>query len=563
MTDADRALTKHFLSHFLDVGFMTSDGSDGVRRALLGAMSATIAIGLFLPRVIARKYAGIRGIPDVYEPMVAGDTMMMLAFVMLLAAFAAAFAGESMFPDETDFRVLTPLPVTRGFVFAAKLRAAAWYLGLAMVVASLAVQLPFTAVSGGPYAPGTGPIRAVVASSVSMIAASFAATAVMAIQGLIILCVPARYLRPMAVGARTAVLCGLVLLLPLAGRLPSQGRGFVVESPLLFLAPPAWFAGLQHVALGAVDSYEVWMATAALGTVVLTAGIVAACYVVLYKRFDVLMLRQSRAAESRTPTKFLPFKRSAAATQTGVVARFSSRTLWRSPLHQVVFLGVAACGVGWSLNGLLAGGLMAWLTQGGVPPPRLVSAVTTMPFVLLLTGVTGLRAALMLPQDPRANWIFRLREDEAHRGEQLDAVERLFMRLVVWPVIVCSLPLQWAVLGADAITALPIAYLAGAVLVELVIRTWRRIPFTCGYIPGKRNVAQTFLIALVSYVFFTSIGGGLTAASRFHPSRFLVVVGLLLMAVALLRRYRLREWGRVPLMFDDDPPELAQPLQLL
>jgi hypothetical protein len=229
----------------------------------------------------------------------------------------------------------------------------------------------------------------------------------------------------------------------------------------------------------------------------------------------------------------------------------------------VVFLGVTACGIGWSLNGLLGGGLLAWLRDGGVPPPRLVSAVTTMPFVLLLTAVTGLRAALMLPQDPRANWIFRLREDDDHRGEQLDAVERLFMRLVVWPVLVCSLPLQWAVLGADALTALPIAYLAGVLLVELVIRAWRRIPFTCGYIPGKRNVAQTFLLALISYVFFTTIGTGLTAASRFHPSRFLVVTGILLMAVALLRRHRLREWGRAPLMFDDDPPEFTQPLQLL
>ena len=131
---------------------------------------------------------------------------------------------------------------------------------------------------------------------------------------------------------------------------------------------------------------------------------------------------------------------------------------------------------GWSVNGLLAGGLLSWLRDGGVPPPRLVSAATTMPFVLLLTGVTGLRAALMLPQDPRANWIFRLREDEEHRPAQLDAVERLFMRLVVWPVLVCVLPLQWALLGADALVGLPIAYLAGVILVELVIRTWRRIP---------------------------------------------------------------------------------------
>jgi len=130
-------------------------------------------------------------------------------------------------------------------------------------------------------------------------------------------------------------------------------------------------------------------------------------------------------------------------------------------------------------------------------------------------------------------------------------------------VLVCVLPLQWALLGADALVGLPIAYLAGVILVELVIRTWRRIPFTCSYIPGKRNIALTFLIALTAYNFFTTIGAGLTALGRFHPSRLLIVVGILIMSAAVLRRYRLRSWGRTPLMFDDDPPDFVQPLQLL
>jgi hypothetical protein len=236
-----------------------------------------------------------------------------------------------------------------------------------------------------------------------------------------------------------------------------------------------------------------------------------------------------------------------------VVARFAARTLWRSPLQQVVFLGVTACGLGWSLNGLLGSGLLTWLRDGGVPSPRLIGAVTSMPFVLLLLGAIGLRAALLLPQDPRANWIFRMREDDERRPAQLDAVERLFMRLVVWPVLLCMLPLQWTVLGFDALAAMPVTYLAGVVLVELLIRTWRRIPFTCGYIPGKRNVALTFLIALTVYIFYTNIGAAMASAGRFHPSRLMIVVGILMTVAALLRRHRLRSWGQSPLMFDDDP----------
>jgi len=566
MTDADRVLTRHFVRHFLDVGFMTSEGSDGVRRALLGLMSAVITIGLFLPRVMLRKYEAVRSIDDLYHAMVIGDTLMTFAFAMLLTAFAAAFAGDSMFPDETDFRVLTPLPVTRAFVFKAKLRAIAFYLGLAIVVIGLALQLPFTAISGGPHAERICVARAAMYSAASMAGSLFAATAVIAIQGLILLVAPGRHLRAIAVGARTAMLCGVVLLLPLAGRLPRAAAGFAAESPLLFAAPPAWFVGLQRVGLGAGTTIDAQLAGVAVAALVLSAAVVVGCYVVLYRRFDILMLRQSlpsSAGRSRGRDGRLRNAASLGGDQTRVVARFAARTLWRSPLQQVVFLGVTACGLGWSLNGLLVGGLLTWLRDGGVPAPRLIAAVTSMPFVLLLTAATGLRAALMLPQDPRANWIFRLREDDQLRPAQLDAVEWLFMRLVVWPVLFVVLPLQWAILGVDALASLPVTYLAGVVLVELVIRTWRRIPFTCGYIPGKRNVALTFLIAVTAYIFFTNIGAGLASLGRFHPSRLLIVVGILMTAAALLRRDRLRSWGQSPLMFDDDPAEFVQPLQLL
>ncbi len=586
MNLAERALTRYFIRHFLDVGFMTSsESSDGVRRAMLGAMSAVVTIGLFSPRLIGGKYFGIRAVADRYELTVLGDTLMLFAFAMLLVALAAALAGDSMFPDETDFRVLTPLPVTRGFVFAAKLRAVVLYLGVVIVIVSLALQVPFTAVSGGPHADAPWLVRAGVYSGASMIASLFAASAAMAAQGLIVLCAPRRYLRPMTVGTRTAILCGVVLLLPLAGRLPSQARAFTSASDFLYFVPPAWFVALERIALGTADRYSVQLGALALASLALTSAIVAGCYIVLYRRFDVLMLRASSAFQPRlrhrsdtaptllrhlsgtAPTLLrhrsdtCPTDINLARRQTAVISRFATKTLWRSPLQQVVFLGTTAIGLGWVLNGLLAGGLTSWL-GGSAPSPRLVSAVTAMPFVLLLAGVTGLRGALMLPQDPRANWIFRLREDDDHRAAQLDAVERLFMRLVVMPVLVCTLPLQWGVLGADAFIALPVAYLLGIVLTEIVIRSWRRIPFTCGYIPGKRNVAQTFLMALTAYVFFTTAGRALVAVSRVHPSRFLIVFGFLMMIVAILRWHRLRTWGRFPLMFDDDPPEFAQPIQL-
>lgn len=222
MNAASSCLTRHFVRHFLDIGFMSPEGADGVRRAALGVLSAVLAIGLLLARMMMTRYSAIAATATVYRASVLGDTLMTFGFAMLAAAFAAALAGESMFPDETDFRVLTPLPVTRGFVFAAKLRAVGLYLGVVIVVVSLALQLPFTLVSIGPHAEGTWVVRAAAHAAASIAGAFFAALAVMAIQGLIVLGAPGRYLRPITVAARTAMLCGVIMLLPLAGRLPGH-----------------------------------------------------------------------------------------------------------------------------------------------------------------------------------------------------------------------------------------------------------------------------------------------------------------------------------------------------
>jgi hypothetical protein len=268
--------------------------------------------------------------------------------------------------------------------------------------------------------------------------------------------------------------------------------------------------------------------------------------------------RDPRGATKRPRT----WVRVARDPQTAVIERFARATLWRSPLHQVVFLGLAACGAGWAINSLLSVDIVGWIRHGGVPHPALVSVVITMPLVLMLAGATGLRAALLLPQDSRANWIFRMNDDDARRPAQLDAVERLFLRAAIVPAIVCALPLQWAVLGADALIGVILTWLWGVLLVELMIRSWRRIPFTCSYIPGKRNIAETVLIVLAVFAFYLGIGSGLIRFSRVHPSQFLIACGILLTIVAAVRRHRLRSWGGAPLMFDDDPPEFAQPLSL-
>jgi hypothetical protein len=591
---SSRRLTHHFVGTFFGSGLESVEGADGVRRVILGVLSALFTIGLFLPRMMAVKYHAART-PELYAVALAGDTLMTLAFAMLAAALAAALAGESLFPNETDFRVLTPLPISRAFVFGAKLRAVALYLGIVVIVVSVGLQLPFTVVSGGRYAEHPWLWRAAVHTSVSVAASLVAALVAMAVQGVVIVGAPARYLRVASVAARTAIICGVVLLVPFAGRLPRLGRPFVDHSPVLYLVPPAWFAGGESVLLGAAGGYGWTLAVLALGASAAAFAAVSVCYLTLYRHFDLVILRAipavrqvsdigqtgvrhafdmgptgvrhesdmgPTASRHRSDMGPTPVRRQSDA-RTTAVGRFARTVLRRSPLHQVVFLGVTAGGAGLVLNSLLGAGVVEWLRTGGPPPPALTGAVTTMPYILMLATTVGLRAALLLPHEPRANWVFRLTDRDDYRPAQLDAVDRLFLRLAVVPAIAATMPVAAVVIGPlHALAMAALAVCCGLILVEILIHGWRRLPFTCGYIPGKRHIVETLLIALVTYIAFTGLGRVLTTFSRPHPSRFLIALGILLMLLAAVRRSRLASWGNAPLVFDDDPPDTTPPLQL-
>ena len=64
----------------------------------------------------------------------------------------AVLTGPSLFPDETDFRVLTGLPVERRVVFGAKLTALALFAGIFLIIAQVSVLPVFLLTAMGPLA---------------------------------------------------------------------------------------------------------------------------------------------------------------------------------------------------------------------------------------------------------------------------------------------------------------------------------------------------------------------------------------------------------------------------
>jgi hypothetical protein len=126
-----------------------------------------------------------------------------------------------------------------------------------------------------------------------------------------------------------------------------------------------------------------------------------------------------------------------------------------------------------------------------------------------------------------------------------------------------AFPVQAAVLGIrGALVCLPVVLLVGWVLVEIVLLHWRRIPFTCTVLFGKRPAAYTLVLAFMAFNVFVSLGILLQQLALSRPTSWILVLAFLLTISVGLRWIRLQTWGRLPFEFEDYLPDTPASLGL-
>jgi len=554
-------LTRHFFHALFDFGVFTQEGADAFVRVIIGMISLLISLGLLLVYMYAKKYAALfaAATGEPYARALLADTTLAIALPMWIVALVTVLVSHSLFPDETDFRVLMPLPIGRGLVFGAKLLALALFAGLFTVTTHVAITPLVMLISAGRWAIDAPPLGVLAFWVVSVTASAFALLTVVAMNGLLITCTPRTHVRAASAAMRSAMLGALVLVLPVVMALPTQSLRLAQHSRLLLLAPPAWFMGVERLLLGHRDAYFFQLAQLAGLASVAAASLAFGSYVILYRRFDRVMLHAFRV--SRRRTRRWPAARNPARA---AVRDFTAATLRRSALHQGVVIGLAACGVALAMNSLLRNGMVTWLRGFEVPRREILGAMTWMPFPLIVVLGIAARASLALPIEPKANWVFRMTERDAFRADQLHAAERVITLFSALIPVALTLPIQWMVAGPRAIVASAMTGVFGFLWVEALLRDWRRIPFTCSYMPGKHSVAQSVLLGLGVFVMVSTIGGALEMATLRGRSQApgLVIVAVLSVLVLALRRWRRMKWRETPLAFDDELPSDVQRFRL-
>lgn len=554
-------LTGHFFHALFDFGVFTQEGADAFVRVILGLIALLISLGLLLVRIYVKKYAVLSAAPtsEPYAHAVLADSTLAIALPMWIIALATVLVSGSLFPDETDFRVLTPLPIRRNVVFGAKLLALALFAGIFTLAGCVAVTPFVMRISVSRWATSAPALGVLAFWMAGVLASAFAVVAVVAVNGLLMTCAPRKHLRAVSAAMRSGMLAILVLALPFMFALPAQSLRFAQHSRLLFLAPPAWFMGLERALLGHRDAYFLQLTRLAVGASAVTVVLAVSSYVILYRRFDRVVLRSFGV-----PKRGMRYWRTIRHPARAAVRDFTAATLRRSPLHQGVVIGLSACGVALAIDGLIRAGMMPWFEELHASRREILSSVAALPFPLIIVLGIAARTALALPIEPKANWIFRMTEDNAIRVDELRAAERVLTFVTAFIPVALTFPFQCVVAGPRGLMAAAITSMVGLLWMEALLWDWRRIPFTCSYMPGKHSVAQSCVIGLSLFVVVNNGGSALETATlrASSPVVGLIVVAVLTVPVLAFRRRRRRKWREMPLIFDDELPSDVQCLRL-
>jgi len=479
----------------------------------------------------------------------------LIATTMLVVGIFAVLTWDSTFPDRRDVLVLAPLPVRAWTVFLAKVAATATALSLVVLLLHCATGLTWPFAFAARDAGFVGFVRSFAAYWFTMVAAAtLVYCGVLAIQGLAAQILPRRLFLRASGFLQMAAFCLFVCVYFLEP--PVDGPKMLIAPEnrhLLLWIPSYWFLGLFHQLVG--STYPSLVPLARRAWMGLALGWLAAfmAYSLSYMRTMRQIVEEPDITSGARGVKWLP--RFGSAVQTAI-GQFCVRTLARSRQHRLILAFYLGIGLAFTVFLLQFLAAMSQLpTKAAVNvwreanTPLLAASV-----VMMALAVVGLRVAFAFPLEPRANWIFRA--VGVRRGpEILAATRRVILLLCVLPVWLVSAVVclrLWP--RGQAAAHLAVLGLFAILLVDIALWGFRKIPFTCSYLPGKSQVHMVFLgaVGLLWLLAQSVVFEQQALQKRGVMAAVLVLLGVAAIAVRLHVRALARSDQR-DLQFEEEP----------
>ncbi len=511
-----RLLTRLFLRQFLENDLIAPDADRSQLLAVVGALA--VSMTLFISALMSARYLGPLVTPGMAAVDSLADKFFYLSIAMIVTALVAASQWDVLAVDPRDAAILEPLPVPAGTIRRAKLSAIA-ILGAGVACAVNAfpsVVFPWMLVFNFRQMSGWSLLVLMVTHAVITIAAAvFGYLVIIALREVLVALLGRRgftVASPWVQGGLIVVLGSALMLTPAAtSRIAQQGfDGWRA------LAPPMWFVGLYEVVVGGViadlprpdmrprqathdanmtavyaerrPQFPAFARRAVLAT---GATILVAAIAYLWNARRLASLAPSAPPASRRGWQFGGRLANAwlvrdPAAQAGFY--FTLAAMWRSNTHRLTLACAAAAGFAMALVALSS----ANAQQGAGPSTRLLAMQPLLYGALLV----GFRHVIRVPAELRANWGFQL----AWRNRSaafVSGVKRAAIVGLVLPALAILFPLFVFVLGLPLAVAHAALGLAGAiVLLEALMVSYDKVPFTCTFVPSENMKALVPIYAI-------------------------------------------------------------------
>jgi hypothetical protein len=430
-----RILTYHFFRRFFDSDTVQVEGE--TLTTVIRAIAMVAAPGLICAFFLQNQYPK-RSMWGAIQ-----DQYFFVLFSFVVMGAAAIFEWEMLFPDRSDFLMLTPLPLKPLQMLTAK---------TAALIAFLALFLSSCNVFGMLILPAVTRHVVVVRGQVTFVGAFwrqlyahgcavglaglFAALFFLALGGLL-LCVLGtarfRVISPVVQMFSVAVL----VLLRLQYMQYSDAMQTWLAEPLGIARwmPPLWFLGVYQQLLHgrAAPPFAREMARHAVGATLASAAVVFLTYPVAWVRMRKLAIEgSSRMRRRPSPWWNLLIHRVVRRASERAVFHFIGQTIGRKNRYQVYL--AMYCGSGLALAIACA---VVFRTKGHQLQPALSQEglYAVMP-LLLFWIIAGLRAAFAFPTNLTAGWIFRVTGVSVR---ECTAAGRRWVLICAWIVMCCVL----------------------------------------------------------------------------------------------------------------------------
>jgi predicted permease len=224
---------------------------------------------------------------------------------------------------------------------------------------------------------------------------------------------------------------------------------------------------------------------------------------------------------------------------------FTWKTLARSRIHRLILLAYAGLALGWVIKAALDAPPVALHDEGMYGLMAVAS-----PLGLAVLMILALRYLFSLPVTLQANRMFHTADQEG-REAWMAAVQRFVIACGIVPVYLASLPATIAILGwLRALAATSLGVLVALLCFERLFRDWRKLPFTCSYIPGKQMVWLLLFRSAVAMIYFAAIPPMLLSASG-ELASFLALFTALVLLWRRWRGKRIAQWTESTLLWEE------------